>query len=54
MRARTIYEQLIERGIDSKRLVFKGYGNTEMLFPRAKNDEEESANRRVEIKIMAK
>jgi flagellar motor protein MotB len=33
MRARTIYEQLIERGIDSKRLVFKGYGNSVMLFP---------------------
>jgi hypothetical protein len=51
-RAKRVYLYLIEKGVDKGRLEWKGYGNTEMLYPKAKNLYEEQANRRVEIKIL--
>jgi len=51
-RARVVYEYLIEKGIAKERLSFKGYGNAEMLFPRASNPVEEQTNRRVELKVV--
>ena len=53
-RAKAVKNYLIENGIDASRLEFVGYGNTQMLFPQAKSPNEMSANRRVEIKIIAK
>jgi len=51
-RALAVKNYLIEKGIDAKRIKFKGYGNTKMLFPDPKSETETTANRRVEIKIL--
>jgi outer membrane protein OmpA-like peptidoglycan-associated protein len=53
-RAKTVYDYLIEHGMDAKRLIFKGYGNSVMLFPIPFSDAEHAANRRVEIRVLEK
>lgn len=50
-RAEKVKEYLIQNGINGDRLTTKGYGNAKMKFPEPENDDERSANRRVEIKI---
>ena len=37
--------------VDKGRIDFKGYGNSKMLYPNPKSPYQQSANRRVEIKI---
>ena len=51
-RARAVVDFLVSKGIDSRRLKYKGYGKT---MPVAPNDTEEgrAQNRRVEFKILA-
>lgn len=51
--ARAIYvrDYLLKNGIQPVRVVAKGYGNTKMIYEEPKNEKEEQANRRVEIKI---
>ena len=51
-RAKRVYNFLVEKGVEKFRLDYKGYGNTEMIYPMPKNHYEEQANRRVEIKIL--
>lgn len=51
-RAKRVYNFLIEKGVEKQRLEYKGYGNTEMIYPMPKNHHEEQANRRVEITIL--
>ncbi len=51
-RAKTAYLYLIENGISKDRVVYTGKGNEEMVYPSPKNAQEESENRRVEIKIL--
>ncbi|OFY88985.1 MAG: hypothetical protein A3K10_17805 [Bacteroidetes bacterium RIFCSPLOWO2_12_FULL_31_6] len=53
-RAQAVKSYLVENGISENRIVFVGYGNSQMLYPHAKNSAEMTANRRVEIKIIAK
>lgn len=53
-RAKTVYQFLIENGIDEKRLVYKGYANWEMVFPNAQTEKQMAANRRVEVRILEK
>ncbi len=54
LRARSIYNYLISKGINSERLRYKSFSNTKPLFPiPEKNEEERNANRRVEIMILA-
>lgn len=50
-RAQTVYLYLISKGIDSKKLTYKGYGETQPVEP---NDTEEgrASNRRTEITII--
>jgi OmpA-OmpF porin, OOP family len=50
-RAKSVYDYLINAGIDTKRLSFKGYGATK---PDSTNDTEEgrAQNRRIEFKIL--
>ena len=50
-RARSVYDYLVEKGIDPERLSYKGYGESE---PVATNETEEgrAQNRRTEIKIL--
>ena len=51
-RARAVRDYLVERGVNPRRLRFRGYGESQ---PRATNDTEEgrAQNRRVEIKVIA-
>lgn len=51
-RAKFVYNYLIENGIAESRLTYKGYGNWEMRFPQATSLQDQSANRRVEIRIL--
>jgi outer membrane protein OmpA-like peptidoglycan-associated protein len=54
-RARAVYTYLLRYKIDRKRMTFKGYGTQYPLFPiPERNAQEEAANRRVEIRIVAR
>jgi outer membrane protein OmpA-like peptidoglycan-associated protein len=54
-RARAIYNFLIRKKINRKRMTYKGYGVTRPIFPiPEKSEEEADANRRVEILIVEK
>lgn len=50
-RAQKIVDYLIDCGIDPSRLSAVGYGNTKPIFASPTNEQEEEANRRVEIEI---
>ena len=51
-RAKLVYEYLLKNGIAAARMTYKGYGNTEMLFPKLGSSEaEQEQNRRVEIRV---
>ncbi|MFK8161732.1 MAG: OmpA family protein [Lewinella sp.] len=50
-RAKTIYEFLVEFGINPGRMTYKGYSNLEMINPKARTEKEMRANRRVEIRV---
>ncbi len=51
-RAKTIYDYLVKSGISPSRLGYKGFGNTQMIFPNAKSELEMKFNRRVEILVV--
>lgn len=51
-RARNIYDYLLRNGIPKSRMTYKGYGNSQMRFPRPKSFQEQELNRRVEIKVL--
>ncbi len=52
-RAKTVYDFLLENNVAEDRLTFKGYANTQMLFPEVGSSEkQQSQNRRVEIRIL--
>ncbi|MBO6515620.1 MAG: OmpA family protein [Bacteroidia bacterium] len=48
-RARAVYDFLVSRGIDKKRLTYKGLSNFRMIFPNPKTAEEADQNKRVEV-----
>mgnify|MGYP006267074365 CR=1 FL=1 len=50
-RARHIYEFLVNKGIDPERLSYEGHGNSMMLYPRARSEGQQAANRRVEVRV---
>ena len=51
-RAKALRDYLIENEIPKKRVKYKGFGNTQMIYPIPNSHEEERANRRVEIEIL--
>jgi outer membrane protein OmpA-like peptidoglycan-associated protein len=54
-RAKMIYAELTAKGIDPDRVSYKGFGHSMPIYPYPeKTEEERSANRRVEIKIIRK
>jgi outer membrane protein OmpA-like peptidoglycan-associated protein len=53
-RALAVKQYLVENGIEGSRIQYIGYGNSQMLFPFPMKEEEHSANRRVEVKIIKK
>lgn len=52
-RAATIRDYLLKRGIAPERMSTKGMAAREMLYPYAKTEAEQKANRRVEIKVVS-
>src|SRR6218665_235529 len=52
-RAKNIYDLLVSKGIEKERMSYEGFSNKQMLFPHPKNQAEEKANRRVEIKVVS-
>lgn len=50
-RALEVHDALQRIGIDEDRMLARGYGNWQMLFPFAKSEEKQRLNRRVEIVI---
>jgi outer membrane protein OmpA-like peptidoglycan-associated protein len=51
-RAKMVYDYLIENGIPSEKIRYQGYGNHEMIYPKARSPLSQAANRRVEIRIL--
>lgn len=52
-RAKAVYDYLLKRGIDKGRLKYKGYGNSQMIYPKPENEHQAEMNRRVEVKIVS-
>lgn len=50
-RARMVYEYLLDKGIDRKRMKYKGFGRTRPIVKVERTLEDENRNRRVEIRI---
>lgn len=50
-RAKVVYQYLVDHGIGPDRLTYKGYGNAEMIHPRASNPIQAQMNRRVELTV---
>lgn len=53
-RAIAVRDYLIENNIEGTRIKHIGYGNSQMLYTNPMNENEHSANRRVEIKVISK
>ncbi|MEO1435468.1 MAG: OmpA family protein [Bacteroidota bacterium] len=53
-RAKVVFDYLIENGVAEARMQFKGYGNSQMVFPQTRLESEAKMNRRVEVKILSK
>ena len=55
LRAKKVYDFLIENEIDRKRLSFKSFGSSQPIYPfPEKNNAEKDENRRVEILVVSK
>jgi outer membrane protein OmpA-like peptidoglycan-associated protein len=52
-RAKMVYNYLVKKGIDAKRMKAVGFGSTQMMYPDAENEYEYMRNRRVEIKVVS-
>jgi outer membrane protein OmpA-like peptidoglycan-associated protein len=50
-RAKLVYTYLLDHGVSADRMRFRGYGNSEMLFPKPTNETQMEKNRRVEIRV---
>lgn len=51
-RAKLVYRLLTEEGIPAGRMSYQGMGNTEMIYPHARTEEEMRKNMRVEIFVI--
>ncbi len=51
-RAKAVYDFLVSNDIRSERMQWKGYSNSKMLYPYARDEHQMKFNRRVEIKIL--
>ncbi|RFC54136.1 OmpA family protein [Brumimicrobium aurantiacum] len=53
-RAQKVRSYLVDSGVDKSRMTIKGFGNSQMLYPKAESIPQVQANRRVEIRITNK
>jgi len=53
-RARAVYDYLVKKGIDPKRMSYKGMGFSHPLYPAEETQEQRDLNKRVEVRIMGK
>jgi len=53
-RAKTVLDYLTDNGIQSSRLSYAGFGRTRPVFEKEHTPEEQSANRRVEVRVLRK
>jgi outer membrane protein OmpA-like peptidoglycan-associated protein len=53
-RARFVYDYLMEHGVDSARMSYLGLGASNKLYPEERTPNEQTLNRRVEVRVMAK
>ncbi|HWJ91626.1 MAG TPA: OmpA family protein [Flavisolibacter sp.] len=53
-RARAVYDYLAEKGIDKARMSYRGFAGTVPLVYPERTEEDRTANRRVEIRIVSK
>lgn len=51
-RAKSAVDYIISQGINKKRIVAKGYGETKLIVPSAETEEEHQRNRRTEFKVL--
>ena len=51
-RAKRIYDYLMSEQVDTSRMLYRGYGNWEMLYPKADSESDMAKNRRVEIEFI--
>jgi outer membrane protein OmpA-like peptidoglycan-associated protein len=52
-RAKFVYLYLIDKGVSSSRLSYKGFGASHKLYPQENDAREREGNRRVEIKVLS-
>lgn len=48
-RANSAKDELTNRGVDASRILVRGFGEKQLLFPNEQSDEEKARNRRVEV-----
>lgn len=53
-RAESAVNYIVSKGIDSDRIVAKGYGESKLLIPNAVTEEEHQLNRRTTVKVIGK
>jgi outer membrane protein OmpA-like peptidoglycan-associated protein len=53
-RAKLVYDYLLSKGIDKRRVTYIGYGSLYMIYPKANSAKEFEANDRIEILILEK
>lgn len=53
-RAKAVWQYLVSKGIDPKRMTYKGFGHRYPIILFEETEEERTTNRRVEIKILKK
>nr|MBS0037325.1 OmpA family protein [Saprospiraceae bacterium] len=53
-RAKLVYNYLVNNGVESSRLVWKGYSNYNMIYPNATSEMHMKQNRRVSVKVLGK
>lgn len=53
-RAQKIHDYLIQNGIDSNRLEWRGYGNWMMIFPEPETKSQHRRNRRVSVRVLGR
>jgi outer membrane protein OmpA-like peptidoglycan-associated protein len=52
-RAKAVYNYLLQKGISENKMIFKGYGNTKVIFLGKVNAEGRKKNNRIELRVIS-